>query len=328
MRVHLHKLDRQFARFCTEGDAEALGYVFDRTAPELLHVAAWLTRNRADADDLVQRTFLTAIEQRQRFAQERRVRPWLLAILTNHARNLRRERQPRAAPQVTRPTDDPLQAAVDAEFMDWLRAAGAAIGSPYREVLALHLEAGLDAREIAQRLDRPAGSVRTQLMRGLTRLRRRVPRSFVTGALAWRCERPSLAAVRVNVLAAARAAAPPPGEMAAAATGVTSVRKAAGLATALLSVALAVAVVRRWQEALFARQRREGRGPRRPTARGGRHRRDRDLRCRGPFLPPRRGFARRGVGSLAPAGRLTRTRRRDRPAAARADGERTRARPR
>jgi hypothetical protein len=37
--------DRQFERFQKNGDPSALARVFDRTAPELFRVAAWLCRD-------------------------------------------------------------------------------------------------------------------------------------------------------------------------------------------------------------------------------------------------------------------------------------------
>src|ERR1041384_2275261 len=73
MPIRLRSIDRHFARFYRTGDAEALGRVFDATARELLHVAAWLAGNRTDAEDLLQRTFLTAIEDHASFARQRRV---------------------------------------------------------------------------------------------------------------------------------------------------------------------------------------------------------------------------------------------------------------
>ena len=64
MAFPLDDTDQLFARFCRHGDAAALGAVFDATATELLRIACHLAGNRADAEDLVQRTFLAAIESR------------------------------------------------------------------------------------------------------------------------------------------------------------------------------------------------------------------------------------------------------------------------
>jgi hypothetical protein len=47
--------DRAFARFCHDGDVDALGRTFDLTAPRLVIVAAHLAGGD-HADDLVQTT--------------------------------------------------------------------------------------------------------------------------------------------------------------------------------------------------------------------------------------------------------------------------------
>lgn len=204
-------VDRLFARFCKTGDAEALGRVFDRTAPELLRVACWLAGNRADAEDLVQRTFLAAIESREAFAGGRAM-PWLLGILTNHVRRLHKERT-RPLPVASEPVVDPRALAAERELRERLGALRQELGEPYAEVLRLHLEEGLDAKEIAARLSRPAGTVRTQVVRGMELLRKRLPDGFVAGsALALVAgtvaSATALAGIRAAVVPAAKAAAP------------------------------------------------------------------------------------------------------------------------
>lgn len=255
MPLRLHSIDRQFAHFCRTGDAEALGRVFDAAAAELLHVAAWLSGNRADAEDLLQRTFLTAIEDRAAFANERRVVPWLMVILTNHARNLRRERVRRAAlPARPEPTADPIAAANDAEFAAWLSSAHAAIGAPYAEVLALHLEQGLNAKEIAARLRRPGGTVRTQLIRGLERLRQRLPEGFVAALLPPRPEPAAFAAIKATLLDAVRhnalvSAASAPAAAALASGGMMMSKKLLFLVPATLLMLLGVSLQQGWFDA-------------------------------------------------------------------------------
>jgi hypothetical protein len=77
-------------------------------------------------------------------------------------------------------------------------------------VLRLHLEEGLNGKEIAERLARPAGTVRTQLVRALEQLRRHLPGGFVAGLAALVVvDGAAIAAVRVGVLAAARAVPAP-----------------------------------------------------------------------------------------------------------------------
>ena len=81
--------DRLFAEFRRSGDPRALGEVYDLLAPELLRVALHTAREPAEAEDVLQATFLAAIEQAERFDPARRVLPWLVGILANEARKAR-----------------------------------------------------------------------------------------------------------------------------------------------------------------------------------------------------------------------------------------------
>src|SRR5688572_32726498 len=87
------ELERLFESFRRDGDVAALGAIFDATAPELLHVAMSLVPDVGEADDLLQETFLTAIERAERYDAGRRLVPWLLGLLVHHAKARRRLRQ-------------------------------------------------------------------------------------------------------------------------------------------------------------------------------------------------------------------------------------------
>ena len=76
----MRREDRLFERFRRTHDPAALAEVFDRCARELLRVAVHLAGDVATAEDLVQGTFLEAIEHAQQFEAGRHVRGWLLGI--------------------------------------------------------------------------------------------------------------------------------------------------------------------------------------------------------------------------------------------------------
>src|SRR5688572_22585216 len=82
--------DRAFDRFRRTRDGRALAAAFDATAPALLRVAVHLTGRTADAEDLVQQTFLVAIERGEKWDPSRGLFPWLAGILANEARLQRR----------------------------------------------------------------------------------------------------------------------------------------------------------------------------------------------------------------------------------------------
>ena len=79
-------LESQFARFARRADAGALSSVFDRTAPTLLRLAIHLCGDATEAEDLVQATFVVAIEQAQTYDPGRPLLPWLTGILAKKAR--------------------------------------------------------------------------------------------------------------------------------------------------------------------------------------------------------------------------------------------------
>ena len=56
-------LEDCFADYARTANSDVLGEVFDRTAPRLLRTALHLTRDAAQAEDVLQATFLTAIEK-------------------------------------------------------------------------------------------------------------------------------------------------------------------------------------------------------------------------------------------------------------------------
>ncbi|MFO1076202.1 MAG: sigma-70 family RNA polymerase sigma factor [Planctomycetota bacterium] len=242
-------LDQRFAHFCRTGEPAALGEVFDGTARELLHVAVWLAGNRVDAEDLLQRTFLCAIETRARFGAGAAVVPWLMGILAIEARHLRRERDRRLAAAPPPPAHDPAAAVAAQELDAAVHAIGEELGAPYREVLRLHLQEGMNAKEIAARLQRPGGTVRTQLVRALELLRKKLPSGFVAGFVPLVLpEELVLATVRSAVMRTAELTVP---VAAAAATtwtltgSLTMGKKFAALAAVVLLLVAGAAVLTR-----------------------------------------------------------------------------------
>lgn len=199
------RLDRAFARYARTGDPRALGRVFDGCAVELYRLAHHLLGDRHAAEDLVQQTFVVAIEQAASFDRSRAVQPWLCGILTHRALQLRRQLRQRAAAAPTARQDivDPASEVVARETEDKVAAAVRTLPEPYRQVLLLHLVHELSGKDIAEALARPEATVRTQLARGLERLRKALPVGI--GGAVSACVPPplGLAAVREAVLAKA-----------------------------------------------------------------------------------------------------------------------------
>jgi len=204
--------DRLFEEYRRTRDPAVLGRVYDLVSHELLHVALHLTGRPNEAEDLLQATFLVALERADDFDGERRLMPWLLGILTRQARALRTRAARRPDPDrldFSEPTR-PNELAEAREFGDTVDELLLRVPAPFRPVLVLRLRHGLSAAEIAHALGKPPGTVRSQLQRGLEQMRRLLPAGFAGAALfAGASPSRGLAAVREVVLQHAAASVPP-----------------------------------------------------------------------------------------------------------------------
>lgn len=198
-----NRVDRWFEQFRRTGDARLLARVFDHTAPELGRVALHLCRDRHVAEDAVQGCFLAAIEAQHEWDASRPLLPWLLGILTNRVRELRRQRRTvdpaRLQPAASEMAPDAV--ASQLEVSAAVQSALQRLPSAYRETLELHLLQDLPAHEIARALGVPAGTVRMRLLRGLEQLRQVLPVGVAGGFVVTQLSPMALAAMRCEVLA-------------------------------------------------------------------------------------------------------------------------------
>jgi RNA polymerase sigma-70 factor (ECF subfamily) len=154
-------------------------------------VAMSLTRNRADAEDLVQESLLRAYKAIDGF-DGRYPRAWLLTILRNTERNRHRRRRPEllsdpnmAEERGPRTDADMVERrAEDREFDEAVTAALEELPENFRRVVELVDVDGLTYQEAADVLDVPLGTVMSRLHRARRRIRDLlVPAGFGPGAV-------------------------------------------------------------------------------------------------------------------------------------------------
>ncbi|GGL50454.1 RNA polymerase sigma factor [Planomonospora parontospora] len=172
------------------GDPDAFGRLFDDYARSVYNHAFRLTGDWSAAEDVVSLTFLEAWRLRSRVDPDGgSLRPWLLGIATNVARNARRAsrrhegviaRLPpgEAVPDITEEVAGQVD---DDRLLASVRTALGALRRPEREVLALCVWAGLGYAETAQALGVPVGTVRSRLSRARKRLQKLAEAAAVSG---------------------------------------------------------------------------------------------------------------------------------------------------
>jgi RNA polymerase sigma factor (sigma-70 family) len=199
-----------FLRFRDHGDTASLAEVFDQVAQKLLLIASHVADRWQQPEDLVQETFLTAIQKADRFDEQRPLEPWLVGILVNVTRNDRR-RQLRernsgvAAEEVGVAARQPSDEVAESEFVQHLKLAIESLPLPQREVMTLNLVHGMTPTEIAHATSRPVGTVKSWIHRSLETVRQRLPVGLTATFAVVLRGMEGLEAARQNVLHAAGA---------------------------------------------------------------------------------------------------------------------------
>lgn len=183
-------------------DPETIATLFEETAPRLLGLAMHLAGDSADAEDVLQATFLAAIESVDRYDARRPVMGWLTGILTKKANYHRRTETRRADPTrlAERTVPEPPDLAESQEARGALDRAVASLPRMYRQVVELVVGQGIGPAEIATRLQRSPGTVRTQLHRAIAMLRQALPAGLALPAALIAFESTGLAAVKQAVV--------------------------------------------------------------------------------------------------------------------------------
>lgn len=155
---------------------------------QLFATAMRMTRNRSDAEDLVQETFLKGYRAYERFEAGTNLRAWLFRILTNNYINTYRKKQRRPTQtdlgdvqdlylyrrlggdelaSIGRSAEDVLfDQITDGDILSALDG----LPEQYRTAVMLADVEGFAYKEIAEILDIPIGTVMSRLHRGRKRL--------------------------------------------------------------------------------------------------------------------------------------------------------------
>ena len=159
-------------------------------APQLYSAALRMTRNGADAEDLVQETYLRAYRSYASFEAGTNLRAWLFRILTNTFINTYRAKQRRPIESDLADVEDLYMyrrigglnaAAVSAEDQlfelftdDEVRAALEDLPENFRLPVLLADVEDFSYKEIAEILDIPIGTVMSRLHRGRKGMQKRL----------------------------------------------------------------------------------------------------------------------------------------------------------
>jgi RNA polymerase sigma-70 factor, ECF subfamily len=174
--------ERELVERCRRGDEGAFQELVEAYKGLVFALIARTVQNRSRAEDLAQDVFLRIHRGLPYFRGEARLSTWIYRIVANVC--LQSQTRPaNAAFDAALSLDDPqargqtMASASDRRFgdlelRDRLEKAIARLPAHYRLVIAAHYLDGLQYEDLAEALQLPLGTVKTQLHRAKQQLRR------------------------------------------------------------------------------------------------------------------------------------------------------------
>jgi RNA polymerase sigma-70 factor (ECF subfamily) len=154
------------------GEEEACAQLVAEHHADMIRAAYVVTGDGEWARDAAQAAWTKAWQRLGSLQDPERVRPWLVAIAANEARQLLRGQRRRLVREIfQRPPDQTADPTAAIDLLD-LRRAVSRLSPDDRVLLALRFAAGLDSTEIGRQLRLSPSGVRTRLARVLDGLRK------------------------------------------------------------------------------------------------------------------------------------------------------------
>ncbi len=187
------ELDAALVERFKAGDDAAFVEIMRRYREKVFHIALRMLRNRADAEEIAQDTFVRAHRALGDFRGDSSLATWLHRIALNLSHNrywyfFRRRRQDTLSLDVplgddsaatfsdlfAAPAPAPDRAAVTGEFSALVAECLEKLDAPHREILTLRTVLNRSYDEIAATLGISVGTVKSRIARARESLRRRL----------------------------------------------------------------------------------------------------------------------------------------------------------
>lgn len=171
--------DEELVQLAQKGDPAALDEMVERHKGAVFRAALAALRNREDAEDVTQETFITAFRKLDTFRGESHLRTWLSRIAWNKAMDQRRRGRLRSflhldapdAVEIATPEADPERATLSASVHDRVRREIDRLPVNLRDTLLLASGGDLDYATIAQMLGIREGTVKSRVFEARAMLR-------------------------------------------------------------------------------------------------------------------------------------------------------------
>lgn len=172
----MKNIDIKLIESCRNNERSAQERIYELYAKALFNTCCRIVDNEADAEDLMQESFIEAFRKIDTYRGEGEFSGWLKRIAINHSINFLRKRK-RLVSLDEGYTEIPDNQQEDETIsenvfcrMEEIREALSHLSHDYKIVLSLHLLEGYDHEEIASILGTTYGNIRTRYSRAKQKL--------------------------------------------------------------------------------------------------------------------------------------------------------------
>jgi RNA polymerase sigma-70 factor (ECF subfamily) len=149
--------DAELVARCLRGDADAFDVLVRRYYRAAFAVALGVLGNRHDAEDVVQDSFVKAVERLEDCREPSRFVQWMMMIVRNRALSHRTYRKIRETsellPEIAEADDSPFVDTARAELAGTLQSALATLSEVQRQIVLMHDMDGWTHKDIADSLE-------------------------------------------------------------------------------------------------------------------------------------------------------------------------------
>jgi RNA polymerase sigma-70 factor, ECF subfamily len=179
VRIHADLPDIELIKQLRAGNQKALGILYDRYGGLVYTIALRILNQADEAEDLTQDVFLTFWKQ-EKFDSSRATLSTYLSVLTRSRALNKIRRQATQGQALERLqqwilsdscTPTPLENASQKEQQQTVREAMTRLTDNQQRVLDMNYHQGLSHSEIAQQINMPLGTVKSNARQGLLKLR-------------------------------------------------------------------------------------------------------------------------------------------------------------
>lgn len=172
----MKELDQELIEACRGNDRNAQVKIYELFSNAIFNTCVRIVNNSADAEDVMQESFIEAFRKINTFRGEGEFAGWLKRIAINNSINfIRKNKRIVSLEEINLDIPNPSDGAAEISEnifcqIEEIRTAMEQLNTNYKVILSLHLLEGYDHDEIAEILNTTNGNVRTRYSRAKQKL--------------------------------------------------------------------------------------------------------------------------------------------------------------